>query len=401
MEGTFHRRKLGGSSISFSSPEGKDIFKQALAEGNMEGYFLLAEHFVTQGHPAFCGIGSLTMALNSLLVDPKRIWQGVWRWFDESMLDCCEELDVVRLKGIILPKLACLARCNGARVTMKYGTEVTVEQFREHIMLVTALPNNSACPLGDGNSTCALKENSASKEPVKSSVPMDFPDSSSLPPAHCCDTSNPNMGSDVDQSVRNVMIVSYCRSTLRQTGSGHFSPIGGYCGGRDMVLILDVARFKYPPHWVPLSELYNAMLEVDPESGKCRGYLLLSASAAMVHKCECSPPAAGPSSSSSSSISPVSVPVIESASTGGTTTGSFTEPTDTAAVVVPEAEKQCSRVNGGVVTTSLSEQEPVSLTSITAGTSTAGCVHASNTTCGPTPAERLTTLIQHSCPFCT
>lgn len=58
------------------------------------------------GHPAFCGIGSLTMALNALLLDPNRVWQGVWRWFDESMLDCCEPLDVVRLKGIILPKLA-------------------------------------------------------------------------------------------------------------------------------------------------------------------------------------------------------------------------------------------------------------------------------------------------------
>jgi hypothetical protein len=26
-----------------------------------------------------------------------------------------------------------------------------------------------------------------------------------------------------------------------------------------MVLILDVARFKYPPHWVPLEVLYEAM----------------------------------------------------------------------------------------------------------------------------------------------
>jgi hypothetical protein len=28
-------------------------------------------------------------------------------------LNCCEALDVVKEKGIVLPKLSCLARCNG------------------------------------------------------------------------------------------------------------------------------------------------------------------------------------------------------------------------------------------------------------------------------------------------
>lgn len=41
-----------------------------------------------------------------------------------------------------------------------------------------------------------------------------------------------------------VVIISYSRSVLHQTGSGHFSPIGGYCESKDLVLILDVARFK-------------------------------------------------------------------------------------------------------------------------------------------------------------
>jgi len=43
-----------------------------------------------------------------------------------------------------------------------------------------------------------------------------------------------------------------------------------------MVLILDVARFKYPPHWVPLPLLYQSMNAIDAETGKSRGYLLLS-----------------------------------------------------------------------------------------------------------------------------
>lgn len=39
------------------------------------------------------------------------------------------------------------------------------------------------------------------------------------------------------------------------------------------------ARFKYPPHWVPLPMLYEAMSAVDPTTGQPRGYLRLSANA--------------------------------------------------------------------------------------------------------------------------
>ena len=61
------------------------------------------------------------------------------------------------------------------------------------------------------------------------------------------------------QPQRVVMILSYSRKVLNQTGSGHFSPAGAYDPTSDMVLIMDVARFKYPPHWVPLSLLYSSM----------------------------------------------------------------------------------------------------------------------------------------------
>ena len=39
-----------------------------------------------------------------------------------------------------------------------------------------------------------------------------------------------------------VMIVSYSRKALGQTGDGHYSPIGGYHSATDQVLVLDVAR---------------------------------------------------------------------------------------------------------------------------------------------------------------
>ena len=73
-----------------------------------------------------------------------------------------------------------------------------------------------------------------------------------------------------------VIIVSYSRKALNQTGDGHYSPIGGYHSETDQVLILDVARFKYPPHWVPLTTLWESMAYVDAETGRSRGFMILS-----------------------------------------------------------------------------------------------------------------------------
>ena len=50
-------------------------------------------------------------------------------------------------------------------------------------------------------------------------------------------------------------------------GDGHFSPIGGYHKDRDLILVLDTARFKYPPHWVPLELIWKAMLATDQSTG--------------------------------------------------------------------------------------------------------------------------------------
>jgi hypothetical protein len=73
-----------------------------------------------------------------------------------------------------------------------------------------------------------------------------------------------------------ILAVSYSRQVLGQTGTGHFSPIGGYHKQRDLVLVMDTARFKYPPHWVSVPLLFDAMKEVDPDTGLLRGYFLTS-----------------------------------------------------------------------------------------------------------------------------
>lgn len=181
----------------------------------MNSFFKLISYYQTQSEPAYCGLASLAMVLNALAIDPGRTWKGPWRWFDDSMLDCCEPLVKIKEKGITFGKVACLAHCNAAKVETFRTNEITVDGFRRFVV------------------SCNSSED--------------------------C-----------------YIISSYHRGAFKQTGSGHFSPIGGYHAGKDMVLILDVARFKYPPHWVPLELLWEAMNTIDKATGHHRGFMILS-----------------------------------------------------------------------------------------------------------------------------
>jgi glutathione gamma-glutamylcysteinyltransferase len=43
-------------------PQGKRIFRAALDDGSVEGFFPLVQHFQTQSEPASCALGTLCMA---------------------------------------------------------------------------------------------------------------------------------------------------------------------------------------------------------------------------------------------------------------------------------------------------------------------------------------------------
>jgi glutathione gamma-glutamylcysteinyltransferase len=199
------------NAIAFSSPEGRALFSEALASDGMHGYFPLAEQFHTQADPAFCGLGSLVVALNALSIDPGRVWKGAWRWFSEEMLDCCVPLEAVRGRGVTMDEFACLARCNGGDVEIHRADVSSPPSWR------------------------AALASAASGEAV--------------------------------------IVVSYDRAALGQTGSGHFSPIGGFHEGKDLALVLDVARFKYPPHWTSADALWRAMQGIDLSTGRARGWV--------------------------------------------------------------------------------------------------------------------------------
>lgn len=207
-EPVFYKRTLPDSCVSFSSREGKTIFEEALLSGHMECYFKLASQFRTQDEPAFCGLSTLVMVLNALEIDPGKVWKRPWRWYHESMLNCCVPIAVMEKEGITMDQFISMAENNCLETSLTYVDETaSLKAFRAVIHNYTKQ----------------------------------------------------------DES---VITLSYSRSVLSQTGDGHFSPVGGYHPSRDLVLILDTARFKYPPYWVPVSLLFEAMQAKDNSTGK-------------------------------------------------------------------------------------------------------------------------------------
>ena len=137
----------------------------------------------------------------------------------------------VKRTGITFGTFACLAKCQGLDVDAVYGSDSTCDDFRRAV-----------------RRTCAEEEE-------------EEPSPSSSPPS---------------PSPSSFLVVSYTRAVVGQTGTGHFSPIGAYDEASDRVLVLDTARFKYGPHWVPLELMFDALLPLDPDTGRSRGYAVLS-----------------------------------------------------------------------------------------------------------------------------
>lgn len=72
-----------------------------------------------------------------------------------------------------------------------------------------------------------------------------------------------------------VLLVNFLRSAIGENGGGHWSPLAAYDAASDSVLLLDVARYRYPPVWVPVVTLWQAIRTEDSVSGESRGVLVV------------------------------------------------------------------------------------------------------------------------------
>jgi glutathione gamma-glutamylcysteinyltransferase len=218
-----YKRVLPDTLTSLSSPRGRKLLMESLSSSPDSPYWCLTEHFQNQSDPAFCGVTTLIMILNSLAMDPQIRWRGGWRFYgseDVLISKCCISDERIRRIGITMEEFQQLAQCQGMRVEMKRPDGIeSLEAFRRDVKFANA-----------------------------------------------------NGG---EKMIR--LVCSFSRSSLGQTGDGHFSPVGAYHEHSDSVLIMDVARFKYPPYWVSLIDLYEAMVPLDEASQQPRGWFLMTA----------------------------------------------------------------------------------------------------------------------------
>ncbi|MFM7360969.1 MAG: phytochelatin synthase family protein [Cyanobium sp.] len=209
--------------LALTDPAGQALLFHSRARAD---YLPLAETFLTQANLAYCGAASAVMVLNSLaLPAPETPGYGPYRFWTQDNLFSAPAAraavapETVAKQGMTLAELAGLLAANGATVQRWHGDELSLPQFRGL--------------LNDG-----LRD------------PADR------------------------------LLVNYHRSALGQQGGGHISPLAAYDERRDRVLILDVARYRYPSVWVPTESLWQAIRMVDSSSGRSRGLLRVSAPAA-------------------------------------------------------------------------------------------------------------------------
>ena len=184
-------------------------------------YGPLSEWLETQANLAYCGVASSVVALNSLALPapaaegygPYRFWTQV-NLFEAAAGRRFAQPALVARQGMTLEQLQGLLLGQGARVERHHGDRLSLGQFR-------ALLRRSLADAGDR------------------------------------------------------LLVNYQRSALGQSGGGHISPLAAYDPSTERVLILDVARYRYPAVWVGSADLWRAVRTIDAASGRSRGLLLI------------------------------------------------------------------------------------------------------------------------------
>lgn len=203
--------------VYLNTPQGE---QRLIAARLRQPFFAMQPYVETQQNLAFCGPASIVAVMNSL---------GTPRPFDSRLYpyhfytqDNIFNADTQRVKsfvmvsvrGMTLADMAAFFNALGVKATAWYAGSLSLEQFRT--LLKSALANPNA-----------------------------------------------------------RIVANFNRKTLAQEGGGHQSPLAAYDETSDSVLMLDVAKFKYPPAWIKLNELLESMQTIDPDSGKSRGLVIV------------------------------------------------------------------------------------------------------------------------------
>ena len=232
LSNTSYGAPLPKNIVDYRSSESRTRLCRALQTGYAIPFLSLSSCYNTQSMPTYCGISTLAIILNALRIDPRCRWKKtIWRWNTEDWLGFCISKDGVKGLGTTLEEFIHLAECNGAIATL-VRPDNSAEHFEKFVQSL-----ESVCTGGKQAS---------------------------------------DQGSS-DEVPKELMAISYSREAVGQFGGGHFSPVAALDRETNSVLMLETARYKYPPHWIPVELIFQAMLPVDIVTGKSRGYIVLEA----------------------------------------------------------------------------------------------------------------------------
>ncbi len=205
--------------VGASTDAGEALFIEADAR---EAYFPLASNFLTQKNQAFCGVASMVMVLNAMQLPAPAVpeYEPYLTFTQDNLLDVRSEqiipLAVIMKQGMTLDQLGAVLAIQPLAVEVHHAADSSLEIFRQTARDYLAKPDHH-------------------------------------------------------------VIINYLRKAIGQERGGHISPLAAYDAKTDRFLILDVARYKYPPVWVKAAELYAAMNTGDSDNAnKTRGFILIA-----------------------------------------------------------------------------------------------------------------------------
>ena len=214
---------LPDNLTDLNSPAGEKYFAES---GALATYFSVADNFVTQKTHANCGVASIVMVLNAagVLAPTTPEYQPYHVFTQDNLLDERTDAvlprDVLARQGMTLDQLGGLLSLHPLAIEVHHAADGGLDAFRT-----------------------AARDYLAAKN--------------------------------------HFVVVNYLRKALGQQTGGHISPLAAYDAKQDRFLILDVARYKYPPVWVKASDLFDAMNTTDAaNNNKTRGYVLVAKSGA-------------------------------------------------------------------------------------------------------------------------
>lgn len=201
---------------NWDSPEGMSRLQNSDAK---ENFWKLLRFYESQIRTTYCSVATSVIALNALSIEaPQSKFLGKYRmftqeeFFSDSVRAVMDQSEVEK-RGMSLEELAMVLSTFPIKV-MKYEAQsLSHEEMR--LLIVSALKN-------------------------------------------------PNQ----------TVLALYQRRELNQEGGGHWSPIAAYDAVSDSFLILDVARFKYPPVWIDASKFIHAMQTANIYN-KSRGFIII------------------------------------------------------------------------------------------------------------------------------